>query len=131
MLHHLAIGANDVDALAAFYTEIFNLELCARHAYDDGATRSIWLWLSNSREAVLMIEHTDLEPSPIDGPIIVPGPFLLAFSIAQEQREALLEKLAARGHEVEASTGYTSYFRDPENNRVAVSTYPLQDRHID
>ena len=29
------------------------------------------------------------------------------------------------GITIEARTGYTSYLRDPEGNRVALSNYPL------
>ena len=125
MLHHIALGARDVDAVATFYIDVLGLTLCKRHLYEDGSTRSVWLWLSD--RSVLMIEHTDLSRATPEGPVIAQGPFLLAITIEESQRSAILAKITALGQSIEASTAFTSYFRDPEGNRIAVSTYPLKD----
>lgn len=125
MLHHIALGAQDVEAVASFYIDVLGLELCKRHLKEDGSTRSIWLWLSD--QSVLMIEHAEHPRPAPDGPVIAQGPFLLAVSIEESQRAPLLEKLETLGQTLEASTSFTSYFRDPEGNRVAVSTYPLEE----
>jgi catechol-2,3-dioxygenase len=118
-LHHIALGAQNVELVAAFYAQIFVLPERTRHHYDDGRLRSIWLDMGG---IVLMIEHTDHLPRRVDG--VGAGPFLLAFSVEDSQERAALEsKLAQRGVEIEERTDFTSYVRDPEGNRVAVSHF--------
>lgn len=119
-LHHIALGARDVDGVAAFYAEVFGLEERARHHYDDGRLRSVWLDVDGT---LLMVEHTTQPARHVDG--VGAGPFLLAFSVADgDARRAFEQRLADRGVDVEDRTGFSSYFRDPEGNRVAVSHYP-------
>lgn len=122
MLHHIALGARDVAALATFYTRHFQLVELARHLDGEGALRSIWLELAPG--AVLMVERTDVAARQVEG--IGAGPFLLAFGAAdQGERAARCEVLERAGYRIEAETGYTSYARDPEGNRIAISCYPL------
>jgi catechol 2,3-dioxygenase-like lactoylglutathione lyase family enzyme len=122
MLHHVALGAHNIEAVAEFYRQFFELKELVRHADSAGALRSIWLELAPG--AVLMIERTAELPRRVDG--IGAGPFLLAFGVAdQTARAARVEALRAAGYEIEAETGFTSYTRDPEGNRVALSCYPL------
>ncbi len=118
-LHHLALGARDVAELAAFYREVFALEELERYTYQDGRLRSIWLDMSGP---ILMIEHTDKASRSVRG--VGSGPFLLAFEVSPESIDAFIETLEDHGIEIEDSTEYTSYFRDLEGNRVAVSHYP-------
>jgi hypothetical protein len=70
-----------------------------------------------------MIERTLEAPRPPAG--VGAGPFLLALACTMEQGEAWERVLAAAGVPIEARTAHTRYFRDPEGNRVAVSSYPL------
>lgn len=118
-LHHLALGAHDVEEVARFYREVLGLIEERRHHSEDGALRSIWLDLGGAR---LMVEATAAERPRVEG--IGAGPFLIALSGTEEQRMAFEEKLAQVGSGVEDRTAHTSYGRDPEGNRVAVSTYP-------
>lgn len=118
-LHHLALGARDVGELAAFYRDVFSLEELERYTYPDGRLRSIWLDMEGP---ILMIEHTDEAPRSVRG--VGSGPFLLAFEVSPDKTDAFIQSLDKRGIEVEDSTEYTSYFRDSEGNRVAVSHYP-------
>ncbi len=119
-LHHIALGARDVEAVAEFYRDIFELAETARHRYDHGALRSIWLDMGGT---LLMVEHTDAPNKQVDG--VGAGPFLLAFDIAgPTERRELEARLEQRGIEIEERTDFSSYFRDPEGNRVAVSHYP-------
>lgn len=118
-LHHIALGARNVEQVATFYADAFALPERARHHYEDGRLRSIWLDMG---ESILMVEHTDDPEHLVEG--VGAGPFLLAFSVADADERGELERLLARlGAEVESHTDYTSYFRDPEGNRVAVSHY--------
>ena len=41
--HHVAIQARDVEQVAAFYREVLGLPEVARHHFDDGRLRSVWL----------------------------------------------------------------------------------------
>jgi catechol 2,3-dioxygenase-like lactoylglutathione lyase family enzyme len=118
-LHHLAVGSPDVEQLADFYRDVFSLAEIRRHSYPDGSLRSIWLDVHGT---ILMIEHTNADATTIEG--IVPGPFLLAFRVAEENYDLFLTRLRDRDIEIEDQTGHTSYFRDPEGNRLAVSHYP-------
>lgn len=119
-LHHIALGANNVEEVAAFYCDVFGLTEVERHHDDDDALRSIWLDMHGT---LLMVERTDAAPRHVDG--IGAGPFLLAFDVdGPSERRALEKRLERRGVAVEDRTRYTSYFRDPEGNRVAVSHYP-------
>lgn len=118
-LHHLALGAADVDRLAAFYRDRLGLRETARHRGSDGRLRSVWLDLGGP---VLMIEQTT--EAPRRAPAVGAGLFLLALN-AQAGERALLERaLADAGCPVESRTDHTTYFRDPEGNRVAISNYP-------
>lgn len=120
-LHHLALGALNVETLARFYQNVFGLSEVARHTDEAGALRSVWLSLS---PGVLMIEqtHPDLRGEALPA-AVVPGFFLLAFRTPDLR---LAEQgLARNGIPVESRTSLTLYFRDPEKNRVALSQYPL------
>ncbi len=118
-LHHIALGAQDVVGVAAFYREVFGCEEVARHKAPDGGVRSVWL---DAGGVVLMVEHTGAARERVEG--VGAGPFLLAFRVGADERAALEERLTAAGAPLEGGTQYTSYARDPEGNRVAVSAYP-------
>jgi catechol 2,3-dioxygenase-like lactoylglutathione lyase family enzyme len=119
-LHHLALGARDVERVAAFYRDLLGLPEVARHREPGGDLRSIWLDLGGP---VLMIERT-FEPSRhVAG--VGAGPFLLALAGSSQQCEGWERALAAAGVPLESHTQHTGYFRDPEGNRFAVSSYPL------
>jgi catechol 2,3-dioxygenase-like lactoylglutathione lyase family enzyme len=125
--HHLALGAHDVERVAAFYREVFELPEVARHLHPDGRLRSIWLGLSSG---VLMVEQSDAPGRRIEG--IEPGLFMVAFGVqAGGHDEVLLRasRLLGRDDLVEQATTHTRYLRDPEGNRVAVSSYPLPGPH--
>ncbi len=117
-LHHVALGAADVERVAGFYRDVFGLPERARQLDEAGGLRSVWLVLG---EALLMIERSAAAPRRIDG--VGRGPFLLAFRVTGEARPALEARLAAAGAPIETRTEWTSYARDPEGNRIAVSAY--------
>jgi catechol-2,3-dioxygenase len=119
-LHHIALGAHDVEKLAAFYSTAFHLRELGRHHYPGGALRSVWLDIGGT---VLMIEHTLRERERSHG--IDAGLFLVALRVSHAERIELENHFSKQGCPRESSTEHTSYFRDPEGNRFAVSTYPL------
>jgi catechol 2,3-dioxygenase-like lactoylglutathione lyase family enzyme len=119
-LHHLALGTRAVERLARFYREVLELPEVTRHLHADGTVRSVWLDLGGP---VMMIEHTDQAPRAVIG--VAAGPFLVAFSVRPEQREELERRLVAAGSGIESRSEWTSYARDPDGNRIALSAYPL------
>ena len=125
-LHHLAVGSGDVERLARFYREFFGLSERARHLDEGGRLRSIWLDLDG---ALLMIELTSDLPRVVEG--IGAGPFLLAFRVSPAERLRLESQLEAGGHRIEARTAFTSYTRDVDGNRVALSHHPLSPAELE
>ncbi|MFU8803079.1 MAG: VOC family protein [Bradymonadaceae bacterium] len=118
-LHHVAIGAHDVEGVAYFYRYFFDVDEVIRHHDEGGELRSIWLAIG---EALLMVEKTTVSKQRVDG--VGAGPFLLAFEVDPMARVNLEDRLIAAGYPIEARTEHSSYTRDPEGNRVAMSHYP-------
>ena len=119
-LHHLALGARDIDRVAAFYRDLLGLREVSRHHESGGRLRSIWLDLGGP---ILMIERTEEPCRQVGG--VGAGPFLLALAVDPAERVDLEGSLTAAGFPVESHTEHTTYFRDPEGNRVALSNYPM------
>ena len=119
-LHHVALGARDVERVAAFYRDVLGLEERARHDDESGRLRSIWLALAG--DTLLMVERTEQELRRVDG--VGAGPFLLALSCTPAERSELEGALERAGAAIERRTAFTSYARDPEGNRLAISHYP-------
>ena len=122
-LHHVALGAEHVEKLAQFYEDVLGLKRLQTHRFENGSVRSVWLDLE---PGVLM-----LEPAERSGEDLAPmqrgnGPFLLAFRFTPEERAALRDRLSAHGISLEGRTELTDYFRDLENNRIGLSSYPLK-----
>ncbi len=120
VLHHLAIGTRDVARLARFYIDVLELREVTRHLHADGTLRSVWLDLGG---AVLMIEPTDEPPRIVSG--VGAGLFLIAVAVLPEQRGAFEARLELSGSVVESRSEFSSYARDPDGNRIALSVYPL------
>jgi catechol 2,3-dioxygenase-like lactoylglutathione lyase family enzyme len=121
-LHHVAVGTADVEALASFYARLLQTAERRRHLDDAGALRSIWLDLAGT---LLMIERAEsgaLRPR-VDG--VGLGAFLLAFRVGPSERRAFEERAEALGAAIESRSAYTSYLRDPDGNRIAVSEYEV------
>jgi catechol 2,3-dioxygenase-like lactoylglutathione lyase family enzyme len=118
-LHHVALGALDVERVAAFYRDALGLAETARHFEAGGTLRSVWLDLGG---AILMIERAAAARQPVSG--VATGPFLLAFRVDAARRAAFERALAGAGAAVESATEFTAYARDPEGNRIAISHYP-------
>ena len=121
VLHHLALGTRDVERLARFYIDVLELPEVTRHLHADGSLRSVWLDLGG---ALLMIEPTD-EPARTPSAGVGAGPFLVAVAVAVEERAPFEARLERAGSVVESRSEFTSYARDPDGNRVALSCYPL------
>ena len=120
LVHHLALGTRDVERLAHFYREAFGLTEVNRHMGAAGELRSIWLDLGGPLlmlEATVASDRARVEGTPA-------GLFLLALRVSVSERAALEQKLEALGTRIESRTQFTSYARDPDGNRIAMSHYP-------
>jgi len=123
VLHHLALGTRDVAQLSRFYTDVLQLREVTRHLHADGSLRSVWLDLGGP---LLMIEPTAEPTRTVIG--VGAGLFLIALSVSEEKRAAFETRLELAGSRIESRSEFTSYARDPDGNRIAISTYPLPER---
>lgn len=125
-VHHVALGANDVERVAAFYREVLGLPERTRHHDADGL-RSIWL---EAAGVLLMIERSGAGPSSASGEEprpaggALPSLRCLAFAIGAEERAAWRARLEERGHPIERESAFTLYTRDPEGNPIGLSSWP-------
>ena len=117
-IHHVAIQVHDLAAVADFYARVLGLPVLGRPR--EGA-----VWLALGEGAVLMLEQGD--EAPVQAPFrdARAGLHLLALAIAPEERAVWEQRFAAHGVEVVARTDYTLYVRDPEGNRVGLSTLDI------
>jgi glyoxylase I family protein len=105
-IHHLALRTDDLEALERFYAGLLGLAITRR------GPSSLWLDAGGS---ILMLERRDPSEPRIDAETKE----LLCFAISPGDHERF-----AAAIEIEASTDYTLYFRDPDGRRVGVSSYP-------
>jgi catechol 2,3-dioxygenase-like lactoylglutathione lyase family enzyme len=122
-LHHVAVGTRDVERLAQFYCQLLATSEQRRQLDERGALRSIWLDLSGT---LLMIERA--APDAVERPSVTGvglGTFLLAFRADAAGRGVFEARAEQLGAVVEARSAYTSYLRDPDGNRIAVSEYEV------
>jgi hypothetical protein len=68
-----------------------------------------------------MLEATEEAPRQIRG--VGSGLFLMALAVDAEQRPALEARLCQAECPIESRTEWTSYARDPDGNRIALSSY--------
>ena len=121
--HHLAIQVRDLEGLTRWYQELFGLPLLRRWPGNDGRDRSVWLDLG--AHAFLALERCEGIPAAGEPwSRETPGLFLLALRMPLADRADWEHRLAARGIAVERRTSWTIFFRDPEGNRLGLSSHP-------
>ena len=120
-LHHVAVGTRDVEALASFYLRLLQTSERKRQSDADGL-RSIWVDLSG---VLLMIERSEMTAAKVHVEGVGLGPFLLAFRADSAGRAAFEARARELGAAVESRSQFTSYLRDPDGNRIAVSEYEV------
>ncbi len=86
--------------------------------------RSIWLELDSG---VLMVERLDgSAPEPtFDAKGMHCGLFLIAFQMSADEREDAEGRIEKEGGGIESRTTFTTYARDPDGNRIAISSHSL------
>ena len=105
-LHHVAGLGPDPAALSSFYAQTLGLPETRRHA-DAQGVRSVWLAADGT---TLMFER---------GPRGQNG--VLVFAVPAGSAQTWRERLA---HCLDGTTAYSIYARDPDGNRLGVSSYP-------
>ena len=118
-LHHLALGTARVATVAAFYRDVLELGEVTRHQNGDGTLRAVWL---DFQGVLLMVELSSEPARRVDG--VGAGLFLIAIAVSREEQLRFEAKLVAAGSAIESRTEWTSYARDPDGNRIALSAYP-------
>jgi glyoxylase I family protein len=121
--HHLAIQVRDLPAAERWYTTVLGLPLLRRWQDAEGRDRSSWLGLDG--DAFVALERCD--GTRVEGPgweSGAPGYFVLALRIAPAERIAWEQRLAEHGIAIERRSQWTIYFRDPEGNRLGLSSHP-------
>ena len=112
-IHHIALKIKNLALCENFYRDVLQLKVLKKNE-----SRSVWFDLSGT---ILMIEKTDGPLSKAEK-----GWHLLALAMQPDQRDAWKKRLADHGVEIESESPYSLYFRDPEQNRLALSHYPKQ-----
>jgi catechol 2,3-dioxygenase-like lactoylglutathione lyase family enzyme len=118
-VHHFAVVVRDLARAEAFYVGVLGLPVLTRWSDDAGAPRSIWVSLGS---AFLAIERAAAsEPRRADD---APGLHCMALAIKPEERAGFRNRLEAAGFPIEKESSFSIYFRDPDQNLVALSHYP-------
>lgn len=119
----MAVKASDVARMADFYRVVLGLPELRRN-HDEGGLRSVWL---DAAGAILMIERSEAggpRPEAAAFESDPPGLFLFALRIAPREHRDWANRLADHEVEIVRRTPHTLYVRDPEGNRVGLSSYP-------
>lgn len=116
-IHHLALRTRQLASLARFYRGVLGLRV-VRTSRTAGRVRSIWMQAGPS---ILMLERA--APSE---PRIPRGTLeLIAFAVTSREHEKLRSLLTRKGIRLDGPpTPFTTYFRDPDGRRIAVSHFP-------
>ncbi len=114
-IHHIALQVTDLEVARAFYVDVLGFAVTRVQAH------ALWL---DAGGVILMLEHCI-------GAVVVdswssdrPGPHVVAFAIAADQRDSWRARLAAAAVDIDHETGFTLYFKDPFGSRLALSHFP-------
>jgi glyoxylase I family protein len=134
-IHHHAIQVRDLVRAERFYCEVLGLSVVRRWPASEGrdgsgGERSLWLSVGDGSGTFIALEWvppggaTATEAPDRGGR---PGHHLLALRIPSAERARWQARLGAAGVPVTGQTDFTTYFCDPEGNRLGLSHYPDAD----
>ncbi|HET6280930.1 MAG TPA: VOC family protein [Polyangia bacterium] len=124
-LHHLAIKVRDLPRVEPFYRDLLGLAVIKRWPAAEGpGERAIWVDTGDGAFLALEVVASGTTAADDDERAAQPGLHLVALRIAATERAAWEQRLAAAGVAVYQRTAFTLYVRDPEGNRVGLSSYP-------
>lgn len=110
-VHHIAFRTRDLARLQRFYTDVIGLAL--RTEASEGR-----VWLAAGATIVMLERADDGEPARGWDHDVV------AFAVTQDERRAVEARASDAGVSLDGGTAFTTYLRDPDGRRVAVSHYP-------
>lgn len=110
---HLALRVADLERSARFYGGLLGLPELSRSRDEQGLLRAVWL---QAGPAVLMLER-ELRGR---GTSVGSG-HVLALEI--EDLAAWRARLTAAGVEIDDTTAFTLYVRDPDGHRLGLTTW--------
>lgn len=127
--HHMALKVYDLKRCGDFYATVLGLPLIKHQLDGNEEIRSVWFDLEG---VILMLERcedsAERQVAGHEGPHAdgreEKGRHLLALSIPASSRSFWKEKLHREGVTILRESPYSIYFRDPENNNLALSHYP-------
>lgn len=114
MVHHIALRTRDLAGLARFYREVIGLG--ERAGAGEGR-----VWLAAGATIVM------LERAGDDEPLRGKDDDVIAFSATPHERREVERRAARWGIALDGTTAFTTYLRDPDGRRVAVSHYPERE----
>ncbi|EKO16749.1 VOC family protein [Leptospira kirschneri] len=106
MIHHIAIGSPNIEALEKFYESLPGLKKIRVNKNSDDSLRSIWF---TAGDTILMLEFDHFPKGP-------KALIFSAFDLISEDLETLPKWIQ--------ETEYTKYFKDPDGNLLGYSSYP-------
>lgn len=124
-IHHVAVQTRDLGASERFYEGVLGLAVVARHFFDDGRERSVWLDAGGG--TLLMLERASPTARPPgEEPFVSShaGWHVVALGIQAAERAQWEARLEHARVDVVHRSAFTLYVRDPDGNRVGLSHYP-------
>jgi glyoxylase I family protein len=122
-VHHAAVVVSSLTRAEAFYLGVLDLALLRRLDDDAGVHRSTWVDLGGGSFLAIEKLPAGTEP-PVRGPPAPNGHHCLAIRMRREDRETWIAHLEKSGIEIERTTAFSLFFRDPDGALVALSHYP-------
>ncbi|HEX2659391.1 MAG TPA: VOC family protein [Polyangia bacterium] len=127
-IHHHAIQVRDLPRAERFYCDVLGLAVVRRWPAADGdGERSLWLGVGDEAGTFLALEVVP-PGQPTAAEDLArgerPGHHLLALRIRPDHRARWEARLTAAGVSVTGRSDFTTYFTDPEGNRLGLSHYP-------
>lgn len=121
----MAIQVHDLARVEPFYRDVLGLAVIKRWPATDGnGERSVWVDSGDGSFFALEVVASNRTALTDDERAEEPGLHLLALRIGADERAAWEQRLAAAGVTIYQRTRHTLYVRDPEGNRIGLSSYP-------
>ena len=131
-IHHHAIQVRDLARAERFYCGVLGLPVVRRWPAPSGdGERALWVSVGDDAGTFLALEVVPPGPATAaEEPerALRPGHHLVALRVSRDHRAGWEARLTSAGVAITGRTDYTTYFADPEGNRLGLSHYPdLQD----
>ncbi len=105
MIHHIAIGTNNLEEMISFYEKLPNLVKEKINYYKNKTIRSVWF---KAEQNLIMIEKIKIKKAP----------HALVFNYIS------MTEIIKLNINIKKKTDYTYYFHDPDGNLLGFSSYP-------